>query len=139
MPKHPVVLFDGHCNYCNTMVNWCLRTDANDRLRFASLQSPAGKQLLQQYAIPPDTDSVVFIANGKGYTHSTAAIGICRYLSFPGNILYAFIIIPRFIRDPFYKWIARNRYRWFGRREECRIPTEKEKRKFYQSVEDLDL
>jgi len=126
----PVILFDGVCNYCNFMVNFAIRHDKNARLQFAPLQSDTGKALLQQYQLPADTDSVVFIDQGKVMLHSDAALGIARYLDWPAKILYGFIILPRFIRNPFYKWIAKNRYRFFGKKETCMIPTPDVKSRF---------
>jgi len=126
----PVILFDGVCNYCNFMVNFAIRHDKKGRLQFAPLQSDTGKALLQQYQLPPDTDSVVFIDQGKVMLHSDAALGIARYLDWPAKILYGFIIIPRFILNPFYKWIAKNRYRFFGKKETCMIPTPDVKSRF---------
>lgn len=126
----PVILFDGVCNYCNFMVNFAIRHDKKARLQFAPLQSDTGKALFQQYQLPPDTDSVVFIDQGKALLHSDAALGIARYLDWPARILYGFIIIPRFIRNPFYKWIAKNRYRFFGKKETCMIPTPDVKSRF---------
>jgi predicted DCC family thiol-disulfide oxidoreductase YuxK len=126
----PVILFDGVCNYCNFMVNFAIRHDKKGRLQFAPLQSDTGKAILQQYQLPPDTDSVVFIDQGKVMLHSDAALGIARYLDWPAKILYGFIIIPRFIRNPFYKWIAKNRYRFFGKKETCMIPTPDVKSRF---------
>jgi len=112
------------------MVNFAIRHDKKGRLQFAPLQSDTGKALLQQYQLPPDTDSVVFIDQGKVMLHSDAALGIARYLDWPAKILYGFIIIPRFIRNPFYKWIAKNRYRFFGKKETCMIPTPDVKSRF---------
>lgn len=126
----PVILFDGVCNYCNFMVNFAIRHDKKARLQFAPLQSDTGKALLQQHQLPPDTDSVVFIDQGKAMLHSDAALGIARYLDWPAKILYGFIIIPRFIRNPFYKWIAKNRYRFFGKKETCMIPAPDVKSRF---------
>lgn len=123
MQENPIVLFDGVCNYCNAMVNFAIRNDKKAILKFAPLQSEPGKQLRDQYNIPKEIDSVIFIDNGTSYTYADAAIRITKYLSWPAKALYAFIIIPKFIRQPVYKWIARNRYKWFGKKEECMIPT----------------
>jgi len=112
------------------MVNFAIRHDKKARLQFAPLQSDTGKALLQQYQLPPDTDSVVFIDREKALLHSDAALGIARYLDWPAKILYGFMIIPRFIRNPFYKWIAKNRYRFFGKKETCMIPTPDVKSRF---------
>ncbi len=117
-----IVLFDGVCNYCNAMVNFAIRRDKKGILKFAPLQSDAGKRLKEEYTIGAGIESVIFIDNGKAYTYSDAAIRIARYLQWPAKAFYGFIIVPKFIRQPFYKWIARNRYKWFGKKEECMVP-----------------
>ena len=122
MEENPIVLFDGVCNYCNAMVNFAIRHDKKALLKFASLQSEAGKRLKEKYKIAPGIDSVIFIDNGKAYTHSDAAIRIAKYLQWPAKAFFGFIIVPKFIRQPFYKWIARNRYKWFGKKDECMVP-----------------
>src|SRR5688572_14864114 len=117
-----IVLFDGVCNYCNAMVNFAIRNDRKGILKFATLQSETGKQLKSKYNIPAEIDSVILIENDRVYTYSDAAIRIARYLRWPAKMLYGFIIIPRFIREPIYKWIAKNRYKWFGKKDECMVP-----------------
>lgn len=123
MQENPVILFDGVCNYCNTMVNFAIRNDKKAILKFAPLQSEAGKRLTEEYKIASEIDSVLFIEQGKVYTYSDAAIRISKYLRWPAKVLYGLIIIPKFIRQPFYKWIAKNRYKWFGKKEACMVPT----------------
>ena len=118
----PVLLFDGVCNFCNRMVNFAIRNDRKRKLKFAPLQSKSGQYLREQFGVSPSADTIVFIENGKAYTYARAAIRVCRYLDWPAKALYAFIIVPRFISQPFYKWIARNRYRWFGKKDTCMIP-----------------
>lgn len=125
-----IVLFDGICNYCSAMVNFAIRNDKKRLLKFAALQSEAGKRLRENYRISSDIDSVIFIENNQIYTYSDAAIRIAKYLRWPARALYTFIIIPKFIRQPVYKWIAKNRYKWFGKREECMMPTQEFKERF---------
>lgn len=122
MQQNPIVLFDGVCNYCNAMVNFAIRHDKKGLIKFAPLQSEAGKILKEKYQLDPGIDSVIFIDNGKVYTYSDAAIRITKYLQWPSKALYAFMIVPAFIRQPFYKWVARNRYKWFGEKETCMVP-----------------
>lgn len=126
----PIVLFDGVCNFCNRMVRFAIRNDPKARLRFAPLQSEAGQALLAQYGVAPDADTVVLIDKGRAFTYAAASIRICRYLRWPVKMLYALIILPGFISQPVYKWIARNRYRWFGRKESCMVPTADVKSRF---------
>jgi predicted DCC family thiol-disulfide oxidoreductase YuxK len=121
--NNPVILFDGVCNFCNRMVNFAIRYDKKGKLKFAPLQSNTGQQLIRQYLIPPDADTVIFLEKEKAYTYAKAAIRICKYLDWPAKILYAFIIIPSVISQPIYKWVASNRYKWFGKQESCMIPT----------------
>jgi predicted DCC family thiol-disulfide oxidoreductase YuxK len=126
-----VVLFDGVCNLCNSSVNFLLDRDKNDHFRFGSLQSKEGEALLNEYSIDrEDTESVILIENGKAFAYSTAALRIARGLGGIWSLGYVFIVIPKFIRDPLYKLIAKNRYRMFGKREMCRMPTPEERAKF---------
>ena len=117
MEESPIVLFDGVCNYCNTMVNFAIRNDKKAIIKFAPLQSEAGRMLKEKYQVNPEIDSVILIDNGKVYTYSDAAIRITKYLRWPAKLFYAFNIVPKFIRQPFYKWVAKNRYKWFGKKE----------------------
>ena len=128
--KERIVLFDGVCNYCNAMVNFAIRNDKKAILKFAPLQSEAGKILKEEYKITSEIDSVIFIEQGKVYTYSDAAICIAKYLRWPAKALYGLKIIPEFIRQPFYKWIAKNRYKWFGKKEACMVPTPDVKSRF---------
>ncbi len=129
---HPVVLFDGVCNYCNAMVNLAIRNDKQARLRFAPLQSVIGKQLKNRYAIPDAVDSVVFIDNNRAYTHAAAVFHIAKYLSYPVKVLYTLRIIPSFISNAVYRWIAKNRYQWFGKKDACMIPSAEVRRRFLE-------
>lgn len=118
-----VVLFDGVCNLCNASVAFILRRDPKAYFRFASLQSRAAAKLLHgRPEIGTGLDSIVLLEDGACFTQSTAALRIARRLSGAWPLLYAFIVLPRFLRDPIYNWIARNRYRWFGRRDACMLP-----------------
>jgi predicted DCC family thiol-disulfide oxidoreductase YuxK len=122
MQDNPIILFDGVCNFCNTWINFAIRNDKKGLLRFAPLQSNAGERLRKKYNMPAGTDSVIFIEHDKVYFLSEAAVRIARHLSWPAKMFYAFVIVPRFIREPVYKWIARNRYKWFGKKDQCMIP-----------------
>lgn len=122
MQENPIVLFDGVCNYCNAMVNFAIRHDKKAIIKFAPLQSEAGKMLREKYQVDPGIDSVILIDNDKVYTYSDAALRITKYLRWPSKSLYAFMMVPKFIRQPFYRWVARNRYKWFGKKEVCMVP-----------------
>lgn len=131
MPDHPIILFDGVCNFCNGAVNFTIKRDKQKKIRFAALQSDAGRQLVQQLGLPADDmRSFLFIENGKVYNRSTAALKVCRYLSGLWPLCYGLIIVPSFIRNCIYDWIAKNRYKWFGERQECMIPTPDIKARF---------
>ena len=123
MPGHPIILFDGICNFCNSAVNFVIKRDKRGTFRFAPLQSNIGGQVLAAHQLPRgDLRSFLLIENGKIYTRSTAALRVCRYLYGLWPVMYGFIIVPAFIRDRIYNWISKNRYRWFGKKEECMIP-----------------
>lgn len=126
-----LVLFDGHCNLCTGAVQFIIRRDKKNKFRFASLQSEPGKQLLKKYELPEEkTNSVVLILYKKAYTESTAALLIARHLSGIWPALYFFIIVPPFIRDAVYRFIACNRYDWFGRRATCWLPSDELRARF---------
>lgn len=123
-PAKSVLLFDGVCNLCNSSVQFILARDPKAKFRFASLQSDEGQALLQEFEDrPSDLSSVVLIEDGQLYTRSDAALRVARQLSGGWPLLYAFIVLPRALRDAVYDWIARNRYRWFGKRDSCMIPS----------------
>lgn len=125
----PVILFDGVCNLCNSSVQWIIRRDSRARFRFASLQSDYARNLplLQGMLLP---DSLVLIVGEKVYVKSAAALRIAGLLGFPWLLLKSGLIIPRFIRDAVYDFIARNRYRWFGKQEFCMMPSPELKSRF---------
>jgi len=124
MLHQPIILFDGVCNFCNGAVNFTIKRDKQKQIRFAALQSEAGRQLVQQYGLPADDmRSFLFIENSKVYNRSTAALKVCMYLKGLWPLCYGLIVIPAFIRNGIYDWIARNRYKWFGERHECMVPT----------------
>jgi predicted DCC family thiol-disulfide oxidoreductase YuxK len=115
-----VVLFDGVCNLCNGAVRFIIARDPGARFRFASLQSDVGRRLLKDDG-PPET--IVLLEKGKIYSKSSAVLRIAWGLRFPWPLLYAFIVVPRPLRDLVYDWVARHRYRWFGKQETCLLPT----------------
>jgi predicted DCC family thiol-disulfide oxidoreductase YuxK len=119
-----VILFDGVCNFCNTTINFIIDHDPKQRFRFASLQSDAGQQLLRRHHEPTtDFDSVILLKGGKVFHKSDAALEIALDLGGLWPLLYGFKIVPRFVRNAVYDFVARNRYRWFGRLDACRLPT----------------
>jgi predicted DCC family thiol-disulfide oxidoreductase YuxK len=129
--EHPVVLFDGICNFCDGVVNWLIRHDRSRQLRFASLQSEAGKRLLAQYGLT-DTESMVLIAGGKAYRRSAAALRLLSFLPWWLQEVRVLWVVPRPFRDAIYDTIARNRYRLFGKRDACMIPTAEQRSRFLE-------
>lgn len=124
MQQQPVVLFDGVCNFCSGAVNFVIRQDKQKKLRFAALQSAAGQRLLQAYKLPTQHfDSFVFIENDKAYHSSTAGLKLYNQLPWYWKWTQVFWLIPRFMRDALYNLVARNRYKWFGKKESCMVPT----------------
>lgn len=131
MKEGPVILFDGVCNLCNGSVQYVIRHDRHAIFKFASLQSDSGQQLLHKYHLPQSNfNSFVLIQDDKAYTRSTAALKVAAKLSGIVKLLYGFIIVPAFIRDAVYNFIARNRYKWFGKKDTCMIPTPALKSRF---------
>lgn len=112
------------------MVNFAIRNDKQGKIKFAPLQSEIGKKLREQYQVPPEIDSLVFIDKGKATVYAQAALNSCSYLDYPAKLLVILKIFPLFISNPVYKWIAKNRYRWFGKSETCMIPTQNVKARF---------
>ncbi len=126
-----VILFDGVCNFCNFWVNFIIDRDKNDKFRFASLQSPFGQETLSRLNLSQtDFDTFILLKGGKHFTSSTAGLLVAKELGGFFGLLYGFIIIPPFIRNFFYSLIAKNRYRFFGKEEACRIPTPETRKKF---------
>ena len=128
--EHAVVLFDGVCNLCNASVNFIIDRDRAEYFQFAPLQSEWAQQLSGQPMPPTDPESILLWEGGRLYSHSTATLRIARKLDGFWKILGLAIVVPRPIRDGVYGWIARNRYRWFGRSETCRRPTPALRRRF---------
>ncbi len=124
MDQKPIILFDGVCNLCNNSVQFVIKHDTSNKFMFAALQSIKGQILLQQYNLPQQGfNSFVLLQNEKVFLKSTAALNVVKQLNGPVKLLYGFIIVPAFIRNAVYNFIARNRYKWFGKKDSCIIPT----------------
>ena len=129
----PILLFDGHCNLCNAGVQFIVKRNPDKTIRFASLQSKAGRALLDEYNIDQDyIDSLVFIEEERLSVSSTAALRALSYLSSWESHLKLLLVLPRPLRDIVYRFIARHRYKWFGRSEQCMLPTTELKERFLQ-------
>jgi predicted DCC family thiol-disulfide oxidoreductase YuxK len=131
MKEEAIVLFDGVCNLCNGVVNLLIDLDKNDVFRFASLQSEIGKKKLEEYKLSSESlDSVLLIYKNSVYQKSNAVFEISSILGFPFSILKIFHFLPLSISNSVYDLVAKNRYRLFGKKDVCRIPTPELKNKF---------
>ena len=131
MKQQPVILFDGVCNFCNGAVKFVIKRDKTAQIQFAPLQSEKGRLYARQFGFnEEELKTFIFIEDSKFYTKSTAALKVCRYLGALWPLCYGFIIIPKFLRDAVYDLVAKNRYKWFGRRDACMMPTPEVKARF---------
>lgn len=132
-PDKPVLLFDGICNFCSTIVTFTIKRDPQAKFMFAPLQSEIGLELLKKFNLPVNEfDSFILIDKDIFYSRSTAALKVIKGLKGIWPLLYIFIIIPAPIRDLVYNFIAKNRYKWFGKKEQCMVPTPDIKRRFLE-------
>lgn len=118
-----LLLFDGVCNVCNATVLFIVDRDPGERFQFASLQSELGQRTLREHGLSSDLDTVVLVDGARAYVRSDAALQVARRLRRPWPMLYALAFLPRALRDTLYRWFASHRYAWFGKSEQCRIPT----------------
>lgn len=129
--QRPVLLFDGVCNLCHGAVNFILEHERAPELYFASLQSEVGQQLLKDYHLPTDYfDSLVLLERHHAYTGSEAALRVSRYLNYPLALGQWGRLLPAVLRDPIYQFVARYRYQWFGKKDQCLLPTPERKARF---------
>lgn len=130
-PDKSIVIFDGYCNLCNGAVDMIIRHDAADRFMFTANQHEAGRDLLIKFGKDPESVSTIYVVEGdRIYERSNAALRIAHKMDFPFPLLGIAWIVPAFIRDPIYNFIAKNRYRWMGQKDSCRMPTPQEQAKF---------
>ncbi len=129
--RYPIVLFDGVCNFCDASVNWIIAHDWRGHFRFAPLQSQAGDRLQREHGLDPSgLDALVLVEGERAYRKSGAALRILRRLRWPWPVLFGLIAVPAFVRDFVYDFLARRRYRWFGRKDECMVPTAEVRERF---------
>jgi predicted DCC family thiol-disulfide oxidoreductase YuxK len=127
----PIIVFDGVCNVCSTAVRLILENDRGRAIRFAPLQSPVGARLMREHDLDPaDAETFLFVEEGRALVRSDAAVNVARHLRFPWRAFAIFGIIPRALRDPAYRLVAKNRYAWFGRRASCFVPSPEERSRF---------
>jgi predicted DCC family thiol-disulfide oxidoreductase YuxK len=118
----PLFVFDGYCVLCSSGASWLMR-HGRERVRFASVQSPLGAALFHHYDMDPD-QTYLLISDGSAVGESTGYLRLCRVLGGPWRLLLVFALVPRAVRDWAYRIVARNRYRWFGRVDQCALLTE---------------
>ena len=123
MSDAPVLVFDGVCVLCSRWVQFVLRHDRDAHIRLAPMQSQSGRALLAQFGLDPDDPlSLLYVVDGRGYQDSDAILRVLASFGGAWRVSLVLRVIPRFVRDPLYRWLARNRYRWFGRNEQCLVP-----------------
>lgn len=125
-----IVLFDGVCNLCNRSVDFIIRNEKSDKLQFASLQSDVGKSIVNKSGLDEIPESVMLFVDGELIVRSDAALAISTYLKRPYVYGIIFRYVPKILRDSVYNLIAKNRYRWFGKKETCRVPSADERERF---------
>ena len=131
--SNPIVLFDGVCNLCNSSVQFIIKRDKKKQFLFASLQGQTGQEVLEKFNLPANNfNSFILVEGDNVYTRSTAVLRMLKKLGGGWRLFYGFIIIPKFIRNAVYNWIAKNRYKWYGKRDECMIPTPELKERFLE-------
>ncbi len=133
---NPLVLFDGLCNLCNASVQWIIARDPKALHRFASLQSEPARRALQRANAPAALPDSIILIDAQGlHTKSTAALRIARRLGFPWSVAALALVLPKFLRDSLYDFIAARRYSWFGKRDACMIPTPELRKRFIDADE----
>jgi predicted DCC family thiol-disulfide oxidoreductase YuxK len=132
-----IVVFDGMCNLCAHSIAFILAHERYDAIRFAAAQSPAGRALLSEFGLEPERlATFVFTVGGTARVRSDAALEVARHLRFPWRLLRILCLIPRPFRDSIYDFMARNRYRWLGKRESCRVATPEQRSRFIDGEEE---
>jgi predicted DCC family thiol-disulfide oxidoreductase YuxK len=125
-----IVLFDGECNFCSTSVQFIIKRDPKAVFKFASMQSDIGKELLKNYRVPADLDSLILIKDHTYYCKSSAALKICKSLQGGWKLFSCLLVIPKPLRDYVYDIVAKNRYKWFGKKDSCMLPSPEIKNRF---------
>jgi predicted DCC family thiol-disulfide oxidoreductase YuxK len=129
----PTILFDGVCNLCNGFVQFVIARDPAAQFRFGALTSASAARVLQDAGVtPPIPDTIVLVEDGAVYFRSDAPLRIARRLTFPWPLAYGLVIVPRFLRDRVYDFIAAHRYKWFGRRDVCMVPRPELQQRFLE-------
>jgi predicted DCC family thiol-disulfide oxidoreductase YuxK len=138
LPAAPLLLFDGFCALCSGVVRFVLRRDREGSIRYAPIQSPLGSRLLQAHGLAPDSgapQTLLFLAEGRAFVRSDAALEIARRLRAPWSAAAILRALPRAWRDGLYTAVASHRYRWFGRRDRCFVPSAEERSRFLDGLD----
>lgn len=128
-----VILFDGECNFCDAIVQFMIKRDKKALYRFASIQSDVGQQIIKQCNAPTNIDSFMLIEGHNCFYKSTAALRVCKNLNGLWKLFYCLLIIPKRARDYLYHIVAKNRYKWFGKKDSCMLPSPEIKKRFLSS------
>ncbi len=129
----PIILFDGVCHLCAWSVQFIIKRDPHSIFRFTSLQSDTGREITRQHGLDETAlNSFILVENGHVWRESDAALRVCQHLPWPWHWLPVFLLIPRVLRDPVYRFIARNRYRWFGKSDTCMMPSPEMRGRFLE-------
>lgn len=127
-----VILFDGECNFCDSSVQFIIKRDRKALYKFAAIQSTVGQEILRKHNIPATLDSFILVDGDQWHTKSSAALRVFKNLTIGWKLCYFLLIVPRPIRDYFYNIIAKNRYKWFGKKESCMLPSPDIRKRFLQ-------
>jgi predicted DCC family thiol-disulfide oxidoreductase YuxK len=125
-----VILFDGECNFCDHSVQFIIKRDKKGLYKFASIQSDAGQKIIRNYGVPPNINSTILIEDNKYYFKSTAALRICKNLNGGWKLFHYLLFVPKPLRDYFYEIVAKNRYKWFGKKDQCILPSPEIRKRF---------
>ena len=127
---HPIIFYDGVCNLCNGFVNFVIKSDKQSKVRFGALQNDAGKTIREHLSMTGEINTVVGMHNGIVYTHSDVLRVVAKSLGGAWLLILPFYIVPKGLRDIIYNYIAKNRYKWFGKSDHCQIPSKNEMDRF---------
>ncbi|HDR7512886.1 DUF393 domain-containing protein [Bacillus toyonensis] len=125
-----VILFDGECNFCDHSVQFIIKRDKKALYNFASIQSDTGEEILRKYRVPADIDSFILVDGHKCFYKSSATLRVCKNLKGGWKLLYCLLIVPKPLRDYFYGIVAKNRYKWFGKKDSCMLPSTEIRKRF---------
>jgi predicted DCC family thiol-disulfide oxidoreductase YuxK len=125
-----IILFDGECNFCDHSVQFIIKRDKKALYKFASIQSDAGQKILRKHSVPANINSFIFVEDNKCSFKSTAALRICKNLKGGWKLFYYLLVVPKPLRDYFYGIVAKNRYKWFGKKDNCILPSPEIRKRF---------